>query len=152
MTDLEGRVFVVKGRTLVPADHMADELMSGLKNGAEVIVRVNTPRHPEYHRFFMSFCQLVVDNTDGVYTDLDHFLFVLKVELGHVRRFIHPQTGLVLIETKSISFASMSEDQFRRFANRALWWVEKTHGIARKPLMLEVQATQSPRQRQREVA
>ena len=153
MADLDGKCFVVKNRTLVPADFAADEFMAELKPGSEVVVQVRKARNPAHLQFFFALLRKALENTDGRWADEEDLLDDLKIGAGHVRRRINGLTGEEIIEPKSISFAAMDELKFRRFTNRCFHLLGQVLGVDAKTLMDEVVSTQAPaRSRQREVA
>jgi hypothetical protein len=144
MTDLDGRCFVRKGNALYPADFAADELLASIPEGKEVIITTRRPRNPAFHRWFFAKLRKVVENTER-WVDEEDLLWDLKVRVGHVRRRIDGLTGREIIEPKSINFAAMGEDQFRRFSNRCDDVLAPVLGVDPNVLMDEVKHTQSHR-------
>ena len=138
MSDLDGRCFLRRGNALVPADEMAEEFLSTIADGREIIISVRKARSPQHHRWFWKMLSLVVENTDDKWGGAEDLLEDLKFATGHVRRKVNPFTGEVSIIAKSINFASMDENAFRRFRDRCLYVIERSTGISAVSLMEEV--------------
>lgn len=121
MTDLDARCFIRKGNSLVAADFAAEEFLAGIPQGREVTVTVRRPRSPKHHRWFFKLLREVVSNTDDRWANEDDLLDDLKLACGHFTRRANIMTGEIQYVAKSINFASMSEDKFCRFKDRALY-------------------------------
>lgn len=134
MTDLDARCFLVKGNSLVAADFAAEEFLAGIPQGREVMVTVRRARSPKHHRWFFKLLHRVVENTDDRWADEDDVLDDLKLACGHFTRRANILTGEIQYVAKSINFASMGEDKFRRFKDRALYVLAKALGY--DPLIL----------------
>lgn len=140
MTDLDGRCFVRKGNSLIPADFAADEFLSEIKDGAEIIVTIRKPRSPKHHRFFFAMLRKVLENTDDWQTE-DELLDALKLATGHTEQRLTLE-GKMYTVPRSISFASMPEDVFTRFRKRCCYILAKTLGIDPETLMAETEEMQ----------
>jgi hypothetical protein len=138
--DLDGRCFVRRGNALVPADIAADDMLSEIAEGKEIIITYRKPRSPLHHRWFFSMLRKVCEAT-GRWQDEDELLDALKLATGHVRR-VQRVDGDVILLPRSINFASMPEGPFTRFKNRALWVIQHATGIDPEALMAETDATQ----------
>ena len=143
MSDLDARCFVKRGNTLVPADFAADEFLSGIPDGREILVSVRRPRSPQHHRWFFALLRKVVENSEHWSSEED-LLDDLKLMTGHFTRRVNLLTGDICLVAKSINFASMPEDPFRRFKDRALFVLSKVLGVDPLQLMEETNATQKP--------
>jgi hypothetical protein len=112
-------LWVRKGVALVPADPVTREMLDQIPEGH--FVTTDEPRRrrsPQHHRFMMRILQKVVENTDA-FADIDDLMFELKVRCGMFKE-IRTNRGTRLIP-RSISFAAMSQQQFKRVADR---WLE----------------------------
>jgi hypothetical protein len=138
MTDLDARCFINTGTALIPADFIADEFLSQIPKGREVLVSVRRARSPKHHRWFFAMLRKVIANTDDRWGDEDDLLDDLKLATGHVVRRENMLTGAVEKIAKSISFAAMPEDKFRRFRERCLYVIHVSTGIDPVELMREV--------------
>jgi hypothetical protein len=143
VTDLDARCFIKKGKSLVPADFAAEEFLDGIPGGREVLVSVRRPRSPQHHRWFFALLRKVTENSDRWASEED-LLDDLKLACGHVTRRANMLTGEISLVAKSINFASMPEDPFRRFKDRALFVLGKVLGVDPVTLMEETDATQKP--------
>lgn len=151
MTDLEGRAFFRRGNTLVPSDFAAEEILSGIPEGKEILVTIRRPRHVEHHRWFFACLRRVVENSE-VWKDEEELLDVLKIATGHTKP-VQLWDGTIYRRPKSINFASQGQDAFQRFVNRALYVLAQMTGIDPTVLKAETQATQPPsRAKQKETA
>lgn len=142
MSDLDGRNFLKRGNTLIPADFAADEMLATLKEGREVIMSMRRARSPVHHRFFFALLRQVVNNTEGKWADESDLLSDLKFATGHRNRRENLVTGDIYEVARSINFAAMSEDQFREFKDKCLDVLTRHLGWDPVVLMKEVEATQ----------
>lgn len=139
--DLDGRCFVKRGGALLAADFAAEEFLSGIPDGREVVVTVRRARSPAHHRWFFGLLRKVVDNSEH-WSDEDECLEDVKIMTGHVVKRVNLMTGEIVLATKSINFASMPQDPFNRFVKRACFVLGKLLGIDPEELMRETDATQ----------
>lgn len=119
MSDLDGFAYVRRGGALVPADAHAEELLSSVKDGREILVSVRKARSVRQHRMFFALLATVVANTDDFQT-VEELLDAVKIATGHVERRMTID-GAVYLAPKSINFASMQQDDFRAFFDRAVF-------------------------------
>ena len=141
MSDLEARAFTRRGGALVPSDFAAEEFLSEVKDGQEVLLTVRKARSPQHHRWFFALLHKVVENSDDWQTE-EEVLDALKLATGHTERRM-TLDGAVYVAPRSISFAAMGEEAFRRFRKRACYVLAtKVLGCDPDELMGEVEATQ----------
>jgi hypothetical protein len=126
-TDLSGRLFERVGNHLVPADLYAHEFVEKLKNGQKLLVDAKTPRSPENHAHFYAILRAALEHLEG-FADEDALLDSLKMATGHVRQIMLVDGTMVFIP-KSIRFAAMGEDAFKRFKERALYVLTQLLGF-----------------------
>jgi hypothetical protein len=117
-TDLSGKLFERVGNHLVPADLHAQEFVESLKERQKLLVDAKTPRSPENHAHFFAILHKSLEHLEG-FADEDALLDSLKMATGHVRQIMLVNGDMVFIP-KSIRFAAMPEDQFKRFKERAM--------------------------------
>ena len=141
MTDLDARCFIKRGNALVPADFAADEFLSEIPNGREVLVSIRRPRSPQHHRWFFAMLRKVVENSEHWSTEED-LLDDLKIMTGHITRRVNLITGEIVAVARSINFASMPQDPFNRFVKRACFVLAKVLGVDPEDLMRETNETQ----------
>jgi hypothetical protein len=147
VTDLDARCFIKTElpdgrRALIPADFVADEFLARIPDRREVLMSVRLARSPPHHRWFFGMLRKVVSNTDDRWGDEDDLLDDLKLAAGHAVRRVNMLTGAIEKIAKSINFASMSEDKFRRFRDRCLYIIQVSTGIDPHDLMREVDTEQ----------
>ncbi len=140
MSDLDGRVFVKDGNVLRPADVHADEFMREIPQGKRVLLSFRKPRNPDHHRFFFAMLKRVCEAT-GRWDDPESLLEVLKLSVGHVSP-VQRLNGETLLLPKSIAFASMDQEAFRRFVDRCVYVLADQLGIDAKRMMDEVDQEQ----------
>ena len=105
-----------KGRALYPVDEIAaDELCNAVAEGGTVMVTAKARRNIDQHRLAWALAQKVADATD--LHDRDDAMDFLKIKARHFRSIADPQTGLVHLVPKSISFASCPQEVFNRLLN-----------------------------------
>lgn len=141
MSDLDGRCFIRRGNTLVPADFAAEELLASIKPGREVIVTIRKARSPKHHRFFFATLRKVVEAT-GMWLNENHLLDNLKIAIGHVERSINVFTRSIEEKPKSINTAAMDEIEFTAFHKLIVEKIAETTGIDPEELMNEVNESQ----------
>lgn len=143
MADLEGRCFVRQGNALLPADIAADEWLATVPQKREIVVDLRRPRHPEHHRWFFALMRLTIAATgkQDVWPDEKALLNGLKLAVGHVD-MVADLDGIIHLIPKSISFASMPQDEFARFVRRCCWVIFDHFGVDTETMMAEVDREQ----------
>lgn len=113
---------------LVPVDMHASDYLHKIKMGAELIAEVRQPRNPQFHRKFMSLLRVgfeywepgeVSSKHGKPEKNFDQFREDVTILAG----FFYPvirANGDVRIKAKSISFASMDEEEFSRLYQTVL--------------------------------
>ena len=101
---------------LVPLD---DELpgWKRIKPGDIVDIEYVRPRSQKFHRLLWALLKLVADNQEKY--GMDEILDVVKIGVGHTRVIAMPG-DFVFRVPKSISFASMDDDEFAAFFRSAV--------------------------------
>lgn len=127
-----------KGDRLVAVTEHDREILLGIPEGTDLFVKTSRPRSPRQHRLFWALLQLVVDNHD-YYKRPDQLLEWLKVRLGYVDQTVWHDSQ-VWWKTKSISFASMGQDEFCKFFSLAVDVIitEVIEGLDRDALLHEL--------------
>ena len=151
MTDLSARAFTVRRlsgvKCLVPSDPFADEFIAPLKEGREVLLAAHRPRNLAHHKLLFALLRKVVENSDK-WADEKVLLDDLKLATGLFETRVSALTGLPYPVPASISFASMDQERFRA-------WYDKAHAVlsrdvlsvAPEALRAEVEAMLSPPER-----
>ena len=101
---------------LVPLD---DELpgWKRIKPGDIIEVEYVRPRSQQFHKLFWALLKLVADNQEKY--GMDEILDVVKIGVGHTRVIAMPG-DFVFRVPKSISFASLDDDEFAAFFRSAV--------------------------------
>lgn len=136
MADLDSKAFIRRGKSLVPADFVAEEFLDSLAEGKEILIDWRKPRHPENHRHFFAILRLACEHLPD-YPDTDSLLDALKIACNHVRPVMKADGEMIFLP-KSINFASMGEEEFKRFKNRALWILSRILGFDAADLLPEI--------------
>jgi hypothetical protein len=125
------------GSNLVPADPMAAEDIERLSPSKALMVEVKQPRSLPQHRLLFALLRKVTDNMDGVTENA--LLSWLKVKLGYIEH-MPLGFGRSYAAPASISFAAMSQPDFREFFDRAvdLICAEVIPGLDKPALLREV--------------
>lgn len=135
MTDA---LWIKRGNGLFPADPVTETMLEGVGQGQTVTTdEPRRRRNPQFHKLMMSILQKVVENTDNRYADIDDLMFELKVRTGMFKE-IDTRRGVRLVP-RSISFASMSEQKFKRVSDRWLYVIstEIMPGVDPESLLAE---------------
>lgn len=109
------------GGTLAPADPQAVEYLSKLKIGQIVRAEVTRPRNYQFHKKYMALLNFAFDAWEPqakeykgqkVEKNFDQFRKDVAILAGYYEAS-YKITGEVRLTAKSISFASMDEDEFQ---------------------------------------
>jgi hypothetical protein len=118
-SDLRSRVFVKRKGALVPGDARALAAFNKMKEEASYLVNLNRPRNISHHRKLFALLDLVQDNTEK-WPTVETLLDDLKIATGLFETRINVVTGIPYVVAKSISFASMTQDEFEQWFDRAV--------------------------------
>lgn len=146
MSDLDARVFVKRGNSLVPADIMSDELLAQIRDGREVMVTIRRARNPKHHRLLFAALRKVVDNTDR-WPSEEVLLDELKLATGLAEVRVNLLTGKPYAVPASISFAAMDQTRFGEWFARATVALAQAIGVEHQALLDEIHEMTAPRER-----
>jgi len=109
--------FIKMNGSLYPASDHDRELLSKIKTGEAVRLTLTRPRNYLYHKKYFALLNFAFDfwspeNQVGE-KNFDQFREDIIILAGHYHRYIRMDNS-TRIKAKSISFASMSEDQFEK--------------------------------------
>lgn len=131
---------------LVPMDKPAQDFLARTKANEQVMMDARKPRNIRHHRLMFALLNLVVENCDR-YPDVDTLLFALKIATGHCEVFPGADGKREFIKPKSISFESLSQDEFEplydRFVN--VITTQIIPGTGKQELLAEVEEMIAPR-------
>ncbi len=98
---------------LTPDDDVAREMLRGIAVGRVVAVEVYRPRNLEFLRLYWAMASKIAD---AIGVETDNVSDVLKVKTGH---YTTVQTKSETLKfPRSISFAKMTEPEFKAFFER----------------------------------
>lgn len=116
------RAFVPSlGAVLMPVDADGLELIEAIKGDRPVMVKVHAPRNVRHHRMLFALIREVIDG--GAWEGSEDTLRdALKIACGCVDTIIGLD-GRAYYKPRSMAFESMSQDEFTRFFDRAVFYV-----------------------------
>ena len=109
-----------QGNRLAPVDPISEDDLSKVPADRDVMVTIKTPRNLRQFRLAWALAQKVSEGTDFL-ADRDVAMSWLKIKARHVDMIQDPKTGQVAIVPKSIAFASVTQDQFKRIFDRMVF-------------------------------
>mgnify|MGYP000029337620 CR=1 FL=1 len=118
-TDEGSYAWIRRGSYLTPSNVMSEDILTGIKEGQEVLISVRKARNPQHLRKLFALLKITPENTDHYVTTTD-LLEDLKVAVGHATTCHNIFTGEVSRKGKSISFAAMSQKDFEFFYKAAI--------------------------------
>lgn len=113
-------VMVKRDGGLFPADMLSIERFEKMKTGAEALVHAKTPRNVRHHRLAWVLAEELANCCDFLF-DREDAMEYLKLKSRHVDWLTDHQTGKVYPRTRSIAFASLSQEKFDTIFNRFVW-------------------------------
>ena len=130
-------IFYKRHGALVPYTEEGADALRRIKDGDILEVQFTRPRSQRHHKLFFAMLKIVQDNRDS--GSIDELLDIIKIGVGHTNIILVPNIGLVAVP-KSINFASMDQDQFNKFFNRAVDFIvaDILPGIDKAALTAEV--------------
>lgn len=130
-----------KGGAFYPADPWAAEALDGMTNDEIVTASITRTRNIKFHRKFFAFLNLIFENQTK-YMELGDLLDAMKEAVGWGTYIDRADGRGSFFKPKSISFAKMDEDAFKKFYESFVRIVV-THiipGIEQEDLLREVEA------------
>lgn len=110
---------------LVPNDELAKDVFAKVKIGEVVRCDIKKPRDKrsaQQNRLYWKLMQLVLDNTDGQFSNREEVSNFLKIQAGHCEQRhikLHGEKVLWLIP-RSIAFDKMGHAEFQEYWKNAL--------------------------------
>lgn len=113
------------GFCLRPYGRVAEDAFDAIRTSKPIVVTVHQARNPLQHDKLWAIAAKVADH-DEDFTDAEDAVEWAKMHIPSMRKIRVLRDGTSLVQTKSISFASMDQIAFGRFYDRALYlWAEK---------------------------
>jgi hypothetical protein len=108
---------------LIPIYDSDFEEKKKLKIGSTVLADVKQPRNYEHHKKFFALMRLVMDNMPeeltSRYPTTDNLLTEIKFQTGHYDTH-YTLSGRETYVPRSISFESMTQDEFNEFYDKTI--------------------------------
>ena len=136
-----GRFTVV----LAPASEFADEQTKRLPRDKDLAVDARARRNMRQHNLYWALMGLIANASDKFH-DGEEASDYCKFKIKHVEARHNPVTGLTYLVPKSMSEASMSAEQFKRYFNRIVHVVltDIVPGLKESELRAEIERIVSP--------
>ena len=90
-----------------------------MKTGSWLRFEWSSPRNGKHHKKLMALLNLVAENSE-TYNTVDKALVAVKLVSGHFDLIVHPVSGEILQNPKSISYESMGQEEFDAFYQKAI--------------------------------
>ena len=125
---------------LFPINEMSDDDLRQLPTKSDLLVTVKTPRNPKQFALAWALATKVSEACDWL-PDKETAMEWLKIKARHVKMIQDPRTLKIAIVPKSIAFASLSQDAFKRVLDRMVWVTvsEIIPGLDESKLRSEIQ-------------
>jgi len=116
-------VFIRKGDGMFPVDDDGRDMVRACAEGKPVMGEFKAARNPRHHRMFFALLKILVQNTDEALFSGDTELArkALLTDCRECDLWVHPKTGEVRVEVRSMRFEKMDQARFARLFNRALY-------------------------------
>lgn len=130
---------------LAPVDQFSLKQVGRLPRDREVSVDAKARRNMKQHRLYWVLMDLCAQADDRFHDEEEASDFI-KYKTKHVKLAHNPVTGASFLIPKSMSEASMSAAQFRRYFDRALYVVltEILPGVPEGELRAQIEKIVSP--------
>jgi len=114
------KLFVIKqlDHTLKVAYNSDYDKIKKLKAGEEYQCEIKRPRNLKFHKKFFALINMLFENQE-IYNNPDRLRKDLIIEAGLYDEWVDFQ-GVMQREAKSISFASMNEDEFSELYSKVI--------------------------------
>jgi hypothetical protein len=112
------------GDTLVPASAESAAIFARLRFGRMLKCEVREPRNAKHNALYWTICQRIAN---AVGAEPQNVSDLLKIEAGHYRLVRSKKYGDLRLP-QSISFASMSQDDFSAFFEKVMLIIKENWG------------------------
>ena len=109
-----------EGNRLAPVDPISEEELQRVPLNRDLLVTVKTPRNTRQFRLAWALAAKVAEACDFLH-DSEDAMDWLKIKARHVKVIQNPKTNQVVIIPKSIAFASLGQDAFKRVFDRMVY-------------------------------
>ena len=113
------------------------EKLKRIKAGDLLECEIKKPRNYKFHRKYFALINMLFQNQEK-YNNIDHLRHDLTIEAGYydIRTNLK---GNEVIQAKSISFASMKEDEFSQLYDRTLYTIVKYFNFDKQDIIDNVE-------------
>jgi hypothetical protein len=109
-----------EGNRLVPCNQTSEDDLANVAAKKPIMVSLSSPRNPKQFALAWALATKVAEACDFLH-DKEDGMDWLKIKARHVKMITDPRTGNVAIIPKSIAFASLSQDAFKRVLDRMIY-------------------------------
>lgn len=118
------------GNGLMPHDSEGESVLSKIKTGDLVKCKITNPRNVKFFRKWFSLLKVGYEHWEPVYTDehptwgepeknFERFRKDITILCGYYDRVVRTN-GDVVVEAQSVSFGSMTEDEFSKLYDKTI--------------------------------
>lgn len=113
--------FVRAGEHLIASTEESAKALEAIKDGKEVLISFRTPRNIRHHKLFFAILKFLQYHS-ALFENvpIDKIKDAVKLATGLADTFIEAETGRAYYVLRSISFAAMSQHDFRVFFDEAV--------------------------------
>lgn len=116
--------------SLVPIDGISEEAIRQIPSGEIVRIKWSRARNPQFHRKYFALLKASFELQDH-FDNIETFRFWLTLKSGYFDAIVTPN-GKTIFKPKSISFASMGQDEFEELYQRTIDVIIKEFGVTRE--------------------
>ncbi|PDT15863.1 hypothetical protein CO670_15310 [Rhizobium sp. J15] len=117
---------VRRGDALIGELQYDRDRIAAMPAGERIKVELSTGRSPSRLRWYWQFLHAVVNATDAV-PDAESLHSLVKLNTGYVTPMM--VRGMPFVVPRSISFSSMTEEEFVGFLQRAERFIAESYGV-----------------------
>jgi hypothetical protein len=115
-----------RGDKLIPEMQMDRDLLQRFSEHDRIKVMLHTGRSPSRLRWYFAFLTRVVKATECA-PSYEALHDVVKLHCGLVTPVL--VKGFTVAVPKSVSFATMSEEEFNAYCDKAVKWIAETYHV-----------------------
>ncbi|MFA7278789.1 MAG: DUF1367 family protein [Sterolibacterium sp.] len=116
-------LLIREGNALKATDAIGAETLAEITHGEIVTCSIRRARNPRHHRLFFALLKIVMSNQDR-YATTPQLLTAIKLHTGYYDLNVIPgKMPITVCIPKSISFAAMSQAEFREFYDKAVAFI-----------------------------
>lgn len=113
--------FIRRGKGMFPLDKEGETMILALPECKPVMGTFKGARNVRHHRMFFALMKVLAENTDLFGGDVELARKTILTDCRECDLWVHPLTGEVRVEVRSMSFEKMDQAHFSRLFDRALY-------------------------------